>query len=265
MYIESPQNSRIREWAKLKTKRGRDLDQAFLVEGMRLTKEVLESSLTVEQVLWDVGTDELPDSLLDRMRQRKVPLIEVSPAAFKVVSDTVTPQGVLAVVKIPEIHPVSEEAFAGAAHTLLLDGLQDPGNVGTLLRSAEAFGLDSVWMGTGTVDPYSPKVVRASMGGLFRLRVASVDSVKLILSWKERFPSGQVVVTAADGSLPCDAADLTKPCLFVLGSEAFGVSDAVVELADIRLRIPMTGLADSLNVAIAGSVLLYESLRQRRI
>lgn len=265
MYIESPQNSRIREWSKLKTKRGREQSQAFLVEGMRLTKEVLDSPFTVEHVLWDVGTDDLPESLLEKMKERRVSLTEVSPAAFKAVSDTVTPQGVLAVVSLPGVSPSSAGALERSAHTLLLDGLQDPGNVGTLLRSAEAFGLETVWMGNGTVDAYSPKVVRASMGGLFRLRVGAVDSVNLIQSWKEQFPGGQVVLTAADGALPCDAADLTRPCLFVLGSEAFGVSDPVIKLADVRVRIPMTGLADSLNVAIAGSVLLYESLRQRRI
>lgn len=263
MYIESSQNPRVREWSKLKTKKGRELSQAFLVEGMRLTKEVLDSSLTVQHLLWDVSSDELPESLLEGARQRQVPVYELSPTAFREVSDTVTPQGVMAVVEIPEFVTAPEQILDRATHTLLLDGLQDPGNVGTLLRTAEAFGLETVWTGSGTVDPYSPKVVRASMGGVFRLLVGRGDVQQIIVAWKERFTNGRVVLATADGALRCDQVDLTLPSLFLLGSEAFGVSDEAAKLADLRVRIPMTGLAESLNAAIAGSVLLYESLRQR--
>ncbi|MCF8567282.1 RNA methyltransferase [Alicyclobacillus tolerans] len=263
MYIESPQNPRIREWSKLKTKKGRQLNGAFLVEGIRLTDELLRSSLTVDALVWDVGTDELPQALLDAAANRGVPFIEVSPQAFAQLADTVTPQGVIAIAKLPDALMESNGAPL-LRYAVLLDGVQDPGNVGTLLRSADAFGISAVCAGSGTADPFSPKVVRASMGGLFRVQVQDSDSVKFVQSWKSLWPDGQVVVATADAATDCYRADLTKPTLLVIGGEAFGVSNEVAQLADIKVRIPMTGMADSLNAAVAGSVLLYETFRQRQ-
>ncbi|OFW75019.1 MAG: hypothetical protein A2201_07190 [Alicyclobacillus sp. RIFOXYA1_FULL_53_8] len=260
MYLDSPQNPRVREWSKLKTKRGREQTGDFIVEGIRLTEELLQSSLTITHILWDLGTDEPPDSLLTAASARRIPVIEVSPTAFASIADTVTPQGVLAIAKIPA-HALPTQN--PSLHALLLDGLQDPGNVGTLLRSADAFGLHEVFTGTGTADPYSPKVVRASMGGLFRLHVRTGASVEMIELWKQNNPTGQVVLAAASGSQECYLADLTKPTLLLVGSEAFGVSSDAAALADVRVRIPMLGEAESLNAAVAGSVLMYEVTRQR--
>lgn len=278
MYLDSPQNPRVREWSKLKTKRGREQSGDFLVEGIRLTEELLQSSMIVTHILWDVGTDEPPQSLLTAAAARRIPVIEVSPSAFASIADTVTPQGILAIAKIPSLADVQKHeqpamqadlqqnerrAQEASSHALLLDGLQDPGNVGTLLRSADAFGLHEVFAGTGTADAYSPKVVRASMGGLFRLHVQTGETTELIDLWKQRNPTGQVVLAAATGSQECYLVDLTKPTLLLVGSEAFGVSDDAAALADVRVRIPMTGSAESLNAAVAGSVLMYEVIRQR--
>ncbi|MDQ0188796.1 TrmH family RNA methyltransferase [Alicyclobacillus cycloheptanicus] len=260
MYLESPQNPKIHRWSQLKAKKGRQTHGAFLVEGSRLVEECLRSSFEVEAVLWDVGTDELPDPLTEAAMQRGVPVIEVAPRAFAEVSDTVTSQGVIAVAKLPNAAlPPGQASFCVA-----LDGVRDPGNVGTLLRSADAFGADAVYCGTGTVDPFSPKVVRASMGGIFRFPVHHGDSVALISSWRQAWPEGQVALADAHADMDCDALDFCRPTLILVGGEAFGASPEAAALATVKIRIPMTGMADSLNAAIAGSVLLYEANRQRR-
>ncbi len=262
LFLESPQNPRVKAWASLKTRKGRQQTGQFLAEGLRLVDELLRSSLEVTALLWDVSADELPDSLRDAASERGVPIFELSPSAFKSVSDTVTPQGVMAVAKLPDNSRMDGAEFP--SHVLLLDGVQDPGNVGTLIRTADAFGIGAVCCANGSADPYSPKVVRASMGGLFHLPVTSVDGCSYIRMWREKWPNGQVLVTAAGAPLPCDEVNLRNPALIVIGGEAYGVSKEVVELADQKIRIPMTGMAESLNAAIAGAVILYEVSRQRR-
>lgn len=260
MLIESPQNPRVHRWGQLKTKKGRREHGAFLVEGARLVEESLRSSFEVEAVLWDVGTDELPTHLTDAAKERGVPVFELSPRAFAEVSDTVTPQGVISVVRTSDAHvPPSQVRFG-----LVLDGLRDPGNLGTLLRSADAFGADVVYCGSETVDPLAPKVVRASMGGIFRVPVQTGDTAALVEAWRTAWPNGQVALAAADATADCDEVDFRQPTLIVVGGEAFGASEVAVLQANVRVRIPMTGMADSLNAAIAGSVLLYEASRQRR-
>lgn len=260
VYLESPQNPKIHRWSQLKSKKGRLTEGAFLVEGVRLVDDLLRSSFEVEAVLWDVGTDNLPEDLTETAQLRGVPLIEVAPRAFAAVADTVTPQGVIAVAKLPQtgVEPSS------VAFGLVLDNLRDPGNVGTLVRSADAFGVDLVLCGSGTVDPYSPKVVRASMGGTFRVHVESKATTVFLSAWRDAWPDGKVVLADAKGQVDCDQFDFRGPVLIVIGSEATGASAEAEALATDTLQIPMTGMADSLNAAIAGSVLLYEASRQRR-
>lgn len=261
VYIESPQNPKIHRWSQLKTKKGRLAQNAFLVEGMRLVEDLLRSSLEVEAVLWDVGTDTLPDALSEAAQERGVPVVEVSPRAFAQVSDTVTPQGVLAVAK----HTGMQTPTAQVRFGLVLDNLRDPGNVGTLVRSADAFGAAIVHCGSGTVDPYSPKVVRASMGGTFRVPLQTGDTAAFVRSWRAEWPDGRVVLADAKAQVDCDQFDFCQPVLVVIGGEAFGASAEMAGLATDQVQIPMTGMADSLNAAIAGSVLLYEASRQRRL
>ncbi|MCL6445513.1 MAG: RNA methyltransferase [Alicyclobacillus sp.] len=257
--IESPSNARVRAWSQLKTRKGRKQQGQFLVEGVRLVRELLASSLDIVVLLWDVGTDELSEDVAALASARGVPIVELAPSAFAEISDTATPQGVIAVARIPEEHP----GFT-PANGLVLDGVQDPGNVGTLIRTAEAFGVTAVCCGTGTADPYAPKVVRATMGGLFRTHVVDTDTLSYVARWRNRWPQGRVVVAAASGEVTCEKAELSGPVLLVVGSEAAGVSEVVEAAADVRVRIPMVGLAESLNAAVAGSILLYEVFRQQQ-
>ncbi|GMA56363.1 TrmH family RNA methyltransferase [Alicyclobacillus sacchari] len=255
MYIESIHNERVRAWSQLKTKKGRLKQGRFLAEGKRLVAELLNSAYEVDALLWDTGSDEVPFELREHPKTLNK-WFELSPNAFAAVADTTTPQGVIAVAHIP--HP----APTIGARCVLLDGIQDPGNVGTLLRTAEAFGYTAVCCGSQTVDPFAPKVVRASMGGMFRLDLYTEDSVTFIERWRRLHPTGRVAVAAAEGSDPCYEANLSGDLLVVIGSEAQGVSVEVRHLADMMTAIPMAGEAESLNAAVAGSVLLYESFRQ---
>ncbi|MCL6516054.1 MAG: RNA methyltransferase [Alicyclobacillus sp.] len=232
----------------------------FLIEGRRLVEEALQSDLSIAAFLWNTGGDEPPADVLDRVRARGIPVYELSVQAFGAVSDTVTPQGCIAVAKMP----APGDTPAARPLDLLLDGLQDPGNVGTLIRTAHALGATGVCCGTGTVDPYAPKVVRASMGGLFHLPVTVAESVDHIRRWKDLHPQGRVVVAMADAATACDELDLRCPLLMVIGSEASGVSAEVARLASDAVRIPMPGGAESLNAAVSGAILLYEAARQRR-
>jgi RNA methyltransferase, TrmH family len=258
LYIESPQNPRIKRYKQLKSKKGRDANRAFLAEGIRLVEEAIHSDFELEALLWDVGTDELPEVIL-RHEKCKNAFFELSPGAFAEVSDTVTSQGVIAVIRMKEKAPEVTETDL----VVLLDGVQDPGNVGTLIRSCDAFGFEGVCCGTHTADPFSPKVLRASMGGLFRVGISTMQSYDFVLKWREMHPHGSVVVSDANVNDACYQVNLTGPCLLVIGSEAFGVTDEVRELATHRVAIPMIGQAESLNAGIAGSVLMYESARQR--
>ncbi len=258
LYIESPQNPRIKTWKQLKNKKGRDKSHAFLAEGIRLVEEAIRSDFELEALLWNVSTDELPDTILEHENCKNV-FFELSPSAFAEVSDTVTSQGVIAVVRMKD----HEQAVKTSDLVVVLDGVQDPGNVGTLIRSCDAFGFGGACCGTQTADPFSPKVLRATMGGLFHIRVSSMPSAEFIKEWRILHPDGFVIVSDANVDDSCFTIDLKGPCIIVVGSEAFGVSEEVRELSTHRVAIPMIGQAESLNAGIAGSVLMYESVRQR--
>ncbi|WP_067923448.1 TrmH family RNA methyltransferase [Alicyclobacillus shizuokensis] len=258
MYIESPANDRVRAWAKLKTRRGRLQQQAFLAEGPRQLDEALAADADILAVLWDVGRDELSASVREQLQARRIALVELSPQAFAGVSDTVTPQGVITVVRLPE-PPLTQLP----ARCVVLDGIQDPGNVGTLLRTAEAFGIPHVCCAKGTADPYAPKVVRAAMGALFRLAISQLPALDFVRQWRQQWPQGQVLAAGTGGSVACHTQSYEPPTLMIIGSEARGVSQEVVQAADREIRIPMTGHAESLNAAAAGAILLYEMTRPR--
>ncbi|MGH9275569.1 MAG: TrmH family RNA methyltransferase, partial [Acidimicrobiales bacterium] len=178
--------------------------------------------------------------------------------------DTKTPQGIAAIARRIDVTvDVAVAVAAGGPLTLVLVDVADPGNAGTLLRAAEAAGAAAVLFCGGSVDPCNPKCVRASAGALFHLPVAIGGEAEAVL---ERL-GGEGVRTAATvvrGGTPYDEADLAGPLAIVLGSEAHGLSPGLVDAIDVRLTIPMAGRSESLNVAMAGSVLCFESLRQRR-
>lgn len=258
--ITSASNPKVKKWQKLQTKKGRQEQRAFLIEGMHLLEEALKSGLTPQSVIVRDGTG-LPEEWLAAIRRQGVPCYVVPPSVFQRLSATQHPQGVAAVLPLLRPPQSLEEVLEKPRVTgLIVDEVQDPGNLGTMVRTAEAFGADFLLLGPGTVDLYNDKVVRASMGSLFRVPVYHGK----LEDWLTQLKAQGVTVAAAQVEAPgrLDEFRLPAKVAFLVGNEARGVAPHLAELADVRLKIPMAGAAESLNVAVAAAVLLYERMRQ---
>lgn len=250
--LTSPKNPTIQHIRKLQAQsRYRREQGLFVVEGVRLVGECLLANVRPEIVL---HTEEIDDAFLEEFRTRGIGPVPVSAAAMQAASDTETPQGILAVVPIPDFNVPRHTGFL-----LVLDRLRDPGNVGTILRTAAAAGVEGVLLAPGCADAFQPKVVRAGMGAHFYLPIAH-------MGWEEiaaRTQGRAVFLASAGGSLAYTAADLTQPLVLVIGGEAHGAGPGVEGLALTEIAIPMPGGTESLNAAIAAGILIYEVVRQR--
>jgi RNA methyltransferase, TrmH family len=254
--------ARVRRLARRSSARR---DEARLVlDGPTLLREALDAGIGVEEVLLDVAARPDVVEVAERARGSGASLRVVADGVLERAADTVTPNGVVAVVERPEVSLGA--ALASAVSTglaLILVGVGDPGNAGTLLRAAEAAGVGAVLFSGGSVDPGNPKCVRASAGALFHVPVAIGGEAVEVL--EEVAGAGlRRVGTVAAGGTPHTEADLRQPTAIVLGSEAHGLPAGVDAAIDARITIPMVGRTESLNVAMAGSVLCFEALRQRR-
>jgi len=231
----------------------------FVIDGPTLLAEALDAGVAVEVVVAEPGC---PDALLDRAGAAGAAVHRTTPGTLARVVDAVTPHGVAAVARIADRPPADAVAAAGPL-ALVLVGVADPGNAGTLLRSAEAAGGGAVLFCDGSVDPYGPKCVRASAGSLFRLAVTreSTSEAALAALAAAGVPT---LATAARGAQAYDEADLAGPVALVLGNEAHGLDPAVAGAATGAVTIPMAGRTESLNVGMAGTILCFEALRQRR-
>lgn len=257
-FITSLENPRIKAARKLHTRKGRQAAGRLLVEGVRLLTDAWQSGMRPEAVFYApelLGSDE-GSALLATLRGAGLPCFGSTPAVFASLAETVTPQGIAAIVPLPElplpIHPTL---------VLVLDGIGDPGNAGTLLRSAEAAGSDGVIAGPGTVDLFSDKVVRAGMGAHFRLplhRCTGWDEMTALLPAEMAW-----YVADAHALAAYDDVDWRQPCAIVVGNEAHGPGPQA-SARSTAIKIPMAGSAESLNAAIAGSVILFEAARRRR-
>ncbi|WP_018130779.1 TrmH family RNA methyltransferase [Effusibacillus pohliae] len=263
--ITSSRNSRVKEWAALKQKKFRDQTGRFLIEGIRLVEDAVESGAPLETVL--ILEELLPTGRVDRILNGSLSLgaelIQVNQAVIEHVADTRTPQGVIA---IGQQYQHDWQGLLAARQNplyLVADAVQDPGNLGTMIRSADAVGATAVFVGTGSVDLYNPKVVRATMGSLFHLPIVEVSLPELLPILREHQVT--VIGTSTDVETDLYSQDLAGGIAVVIGSEAHGISEEIRQAIDRWLSIPMPGKADSLNAAISSSVILYEALRQRRV
>lgn len=243
-----------------KPSRRRD-ERAFVVEGVSLAAEALASSLATRLVIAE-GLEARPDirGLLRVAERGAVQVSLFSEGMMKAVSNLTTNPGVLAVVKMPEWK--EDEVLKSCRPLLLLCGLQDPGNVGTIIRTAEAAGAGGIFCTLGTVDPYNPKVVRGSMGSVLRLPVVGVDHALALL---KRVSGAGYAILATGAGTPetCFGVDLKIPFLLLVGQESAGVPDDLLNIADRTISIPMEGEVESLNAAMAAGIILFEAKRQR--
>ncbi len=231
-------------------------ERSVFVEGVRLLAHALATGADLRVALYaPEQLEATPEgaALLAALAGRPG-CYEATPAAVAAAADTRHPQGVVAACAWPEHEPRQ-------GLRLVIDGVQDPGNTGTLLRSAEAAGVGLVVCAPGTADPYSPKVLRAAMGAHFSL------PLRADLGWEaiadELGACPLVYAADAEAGMPYFAADWKQPAALIIGGEARGVSDEGMALATHRIAIPMVGRAESLNAGVAGSIMLFEALRQR--
>ena len=256
--ITSPQNPKIQWVRKLQAqKRLRQQENMFVVEGVRLVEEALQAGWSARLVLYSEDLSERGKEIVDRYAALGAAVEETTPQVLSSASDTRTPQGILAVLERRELKLPETLHFI-----LICDALRDPGNLGTLLRTAAAVGVQAVLLSPGTVDPFSPKVVRAAMGAHFRLPILSLnwDELRSMLSSGIRL----YVADAAGGQIYTQA-DFKAPLALIVGGEADGAGVQASTLADHRVHIPMSGTVESLNAAVAAAVLLFEVQRQRTV
>jgi TrmH family RNA methyltransferase len=256
--IASAGNARIKEARKLQRRRARYAAGQALLEGVRLVRDAWQAGAALQTVFYapellagNVGAA----ALVAELTAARVEMIPCATAAFAALTDTVTPQGVVAVVALPAL-PVP----APRTLTLLLDQVRDPGNAGTLIRSAEAAGVDLVLCGPESVDPFNDKALRAGMGAHFRVPLRVCETWDAVTPWLD----APLLVADAAGTVDYDAIDWRASAILAVGGEAHGPSAAIRARAT-AIRIPMLGRPESLNAGVAGSVILFEAARQRRM
>jgi len=249
--VLSPHNPRLGPLRELLEPRGRRAQGRFLIEGPTLLAEALASGLRIEALFATDAAAERFAAPIAAAEGDGVPAYTLPEKALARLSDLHTPPGLVAVAEVPGA--TAEDVVARPGPVLLLAGVSDPGNAGTLIRSADAFGAAGVLAGRGGVDPFAPKVVRAAMGSLFRLPVALVTADEVLSA---AAAAGRVVVAADLTGEPLWGANLPRDAILAVGHERHGAA-AFLPRWDRAVRIEHEGQAESLNAAVAGSVLLY--------
>lgn len=264
--ITSTANRQIKNVIQLqKRAKERRKQGAFVMEGPRMVAE------TPVELLREIYVSErfLPDrdpetaaKLREWEHLGRGEIVTVSESVFAHMSDTATPQGILAVAAKPE-YSLEEILDRSPAHLLLLEGIQDPGNLGTMVRTGEGAGITGILMSPGTVDLFSPKVVRSTMGSIYRVPFFEASDWEAAL---RQVKAAGVRLYAAHlrGTGSYDSFDYTGPSGFLIGNEGNGLTEETASAADALLKIPMEGRLESLNAAMAAGILMYETYRQRR-
>lgn len=246
--IESTSNALVKHWKKLVlTRKERDKSKEFLVEGFHLVEEALKTENVVLTIMKREDI-ELPES----WAIENIAVNEITTAVAKEISETEQSQGVYAHCRQIEYE---ETAYVHWTKLLFVDAVQDPGNIGTMIRTADAAGMDAVIIGKGATDPYSPKAVRSAQGSNFHIPIVRGD----LTEWIQRAQENgiQVIGTSLDESVDYKAVGNTEQFALILGNEGSGMNPELLKQTDVNVRIPIYGKAESLNVAVAAGILLY--------
>lgn len=253
--ITSPHNPTLKlTRALIRDAKERRETGLFVVEGARLVSELLCSEVEIDTILVSGEPSNKAKQLVDQIEPDRALVEEVDARVFDQISATETSQGILAICKMP-----ASDELPLPDLIMVADLIRDPGNLGTLLRSAVAAGAGLTMIPPETTDPFSPKALRAGMGAHFmtRIRRANWDEIS------EMAAGYQVIIASTDGESSVWEVDLRKPTILIIGGEADGVSERAKQLANLQVRLPMEGKIESLNAGVAGSLILYEALRQR--
>lgn len=249
--ISSRENSIFNELLKLKEKKHRKLKSTYLVEGIKIAKEAIKL-----KVVKNIIISESFQNYHSVLEGYEGDLIILTDKLFREIVDTVNSQGIISEIFMNEIRNISENNFV-----LYIDKVQDPGNIGTIIRTAEAVGIKDIILKKGTVDIYSDKVLRSTMGSILRMNFINDDDYSLLQNLKEN--GYEIIISSLEDSENLfDAKIINKKVLIVIGNESAGVSEEIYNLADRKIKIPMYGESESLNVAVATGIILYEFKRK---
>lgn len=254
--ITSKDNSSIKEVRKLKEKKYRTFNKKFLVEGFRFVEEAIKSNFYIEELFI---AEEALGKFYEYDFKYKIKdytkVYSLEDKLFKALGNTESPQGILAVARYKDIELKSENGFY-----ILADKVQDPGNMGTIIRSAHAAGAMGVILTKGTVDVYNDKTLRSTMGSIFHIPI--IEDNDLSITKKLRNNGFRLLVSSLEESNNFYDIDLNKNIIICVGNEGRGISDEILKLSDEKFKIPMPGKAESLNVAVAASIMMFERVRQ---
>lgn len=268
--IESSENNRIRLVRKLGTRKGRTAEGRFVIEGLNLCREAVARGLTIDFLMipddWENAGGQEDLSGLRAFTQTciessDIRVCSVPARVFSALTDACNGIGIIGVLRMPENDISCAAGLEPGANILVLDRIQDPGNMGTMIRTAVAAGYGMIIAMKGSADIWSPKVLRATAGMIFEIPIVYVNDAGELADVIRR--SGKrVAVTDPAGGMPYYKADLSRDTALVIGNEGNGISDEVIALADVRVTLPMKGSIESLNAAVSAAILMYEAVRR---
>ena len=265
-YITSDTNQKIKLAASLHKKKYRDHEALFIVEGIRLVETAVQAAdwqpefcLCIPELEKQVRTQRI----LANLAERKCPIYGIAEGLYKKVSNTIEAQGILLVMRKKNLPLADLRAGKAVPFWVILDGIQDPGNAGTIIRSADAAGCNGIILTRTSVDVFSDKVVRSTMGSIFHLPIIQGVSHEDLLTFCKQEKVALLAAALDREAKHHFCLDYTKPCALVFGNEGNGISPELLQAAEEKLYIPMVGKAESLNVAMAASIVIYEAMRQR--
>ena len=256
--ITSKDNENIKNIKKLKERKYRDLNNEYIIEGIKILKEAIQERAVIKKIV--ICEECLANNIIDEKllyEIAKYDCLYVSKKIFEGLTDVSKPQGILAVVEKNNKKDINYNEDIIVA----LDGLQDPGNLGTILRTLDSANLSQVIVSKDTVDAYNPKVVRSTMGAIFRVNIVEAENLKETLKEMKRHKY-KVMCTDLTASKNIYEVDYTKKIL-VIGNEANGISRELLDMADEKIIIPMLGKTESLNASVATSIIVYEYVRRK--
>lgn len=257
--IESKDNSKVKLINSLKTKKFREKHGLMIFEGLRATNQLIELNISLEIIAFSENAYNEFEEYRNIYEDYKDISIIIKDNLFNQISDTVNTQGIIAVSRIPNYN-LEQLLKKDVARILMFDRVQDPGNAGTLIRTADAAGFDAILSLKGTVDLYSPKVNRSAMGSNICIPIIEIEETDIQNLKQNGF---KILATALDEHAQTyDKAIYTEKCVIVLGNEANGVSENIIAMSDQKVYIPIYGKAESLNVGIAGAIVMYKSLEK---
>lgn len=249
MIITSKDNEIIKNIKKLKEKKYR-LD-SYIVEGIKMVKEAISENQEIALIA-------IREDFKIDFDTKKMKIVTISNKIFNDISDVKTPQGILAVIKKNQNNQIE----TNSDYILALDSLQDPGNMGTIIRTADSANINQIIINKTTVDPYSPKVIRSTMGAIYRTNIIEVEDLKATLK-EMKLKGFQIITTDLKATQSIYDINYNNKTVVVIGNEANGVSQEILQTADKKVIIPMLGKTESLNASIAASIMIYEYVRQK--